>query len=156
MESRNREEAERLIREQREAHGTPEDIERRRDTVGRAHKKPVKSLIEEDPVPIADEQTGAVYEQRPYPDEGSRPDADDEGVRGTVEYKHGALAYDHVPEAIVPEGEDTDTPITSAFTPNDDMAGQGWVPPMSENEGWSHPEEAPEELLHEEEEPDKD
>ena len=151
METRNREEAERAIRENRRLHGTPEEIDRRRDTVGRSKPKRVKSLIDQQPDEEVADLKASGQEDRPYPASGAYSTSDDEGVHGTASKEFGVEAYDNVPEAVVQEDTGDDAPRTAVFTPNDDMAGQGWTPPTDPNSGWQHPQEpAPEEQLHEE------
>jgi hypothetical protein len=155
METGNREEAERAIRENRKLHKAPDEIDTRRDTVGRSKQKRVKSIIDQEPAEMEADRKTAEYEERPYPQAGAFSTSDDEGVHGTAGKKFGVEAYSHAPEVVVPDATGEDAERTAVFTPNDDMSGQGWTPPTSPEEGWSRPEEpAPEERLHEEEEPD--
>ena len=134
METRNRAEAERAIRENRKLHKAPDEIETRMDTVGRSKQKRVKSLIENESADLEAELNSTEHEDRP------------------PETALGATNRSQDPsQAMVAEDSDEDSPPSAAFTSNDDMAGQGWTPPTDPNSGWQHPQEpAPEEQLHEE------
>lgn len=155
METRNKAEAERLIREQHQMRVTPEDVETRRDTVGRSFKKK-KSLIDQPPPELETQGEKGLYENRPYPASGTYSTDDDEGVHGTEKNEFGVEAYDNATPEVVEHVDQPIGPGSPVFTPNDDMAGQGWTPPTNNREGWQRPSEpAAEEQLEEHDLPDE-
>lgn len=157
METRNRAEAERAIRENRRLHQAPEEIDRRMDTVGRSKPKRVKSLIDQQLPETEPEQFPEGIESHPHPKSGAVPLSDEEGLHGYAERVFGTEAYENAPEAVVFLDEEEEPPPSAVFNPNDEMAGQGWTPPTRADSGWEHPDEpATEDRLHEAETPDAD
>jgi hypothetical protein len=119
MESRNREEAERAIRENRRSAGTPEDLERRRDTVGREHEMGRGSI--------------------PYSsDDAGLPDLNAGGIG-----ERGVEGYAERTDPEIAGSEELDSGRSITFSPNDDMAGEGWTVPEEANEGWVLPQDPP-------------
>lgn len=157
METGNREEAERAIRESKLKGGTPEDPARRRDTVRRAktfHRR--KKVIMSDEAYVEGElnEQGKTNEEqaRPYTASGTYLSSDDDGVHGHSRGERvegGTEAFDEAESTRTIPGDEETEQRSSMLAPNDDMAGQGWTPPVQKDAGWEHPDDlAPEEDLH--------
>jgi hypothetical protein len=133
MESRSRAEAERLIEEQRRTHGAPQDVERRTDAAGREAKTSIPGGGTGDG-PLLDPGipgTGSILGSS---DDALLPDPDAGGIgqRGPAGYaQRGGM-----------EGPDeSNIRKSQMWTPNDDMAGEGWTLPETRDEGWVLPQE---------------
>lgn len=141
MESRNKAEAERMIREQHQLRTKPEEADRRRDTVGRqlndrdinTNEILPDTLEGSEPTVSRGEGAGAgsvagSSDDALLPD----PDAGGRGERGPAAYgQRGGM-----------EGpEEANIRKSDVMSPNDDMAGEGWTLPEQKDEGWVLPQD---------------